>query len=138
MTAVELMDPGMDANYQWPKLNRQPICVNTLVQSGKLKMTGHSMPELVGIFDEILCHVTSWLNGNTLTQTVYTCFYLLDPTKVEGLYLRAFSLCFSKMTQHIRRVIASSKVYAEDDQPTINLGFNHVCAGVTAHNISSC
>ena len=47
------------------------------------------MPELVGTFDEILCRVTSWLNGNTLAQTVYTCFYLLDPTKVEDLHLRA-------------------------------------------------
>ena len=108
MTAVEIMDPKMDANYQWFKPNRQPVCVNTLIQCGKLKMGGHSMPELVGIFDEILYHITSWLNGNTLAQTVYTCFYLLDPTKVEDLHLRAFSLCFSKMTQHIRRVIASS------------------------------
>ena len=131
MTAVELMDPKMDANYQWFKPNRQPVCVNALIQSGKLKMSGHSIPKLVGIFDEILCHITSWLNGNTLAQTVYTCFYLLEPTKVEDLHLRAFSLCFSKMTQHLRRVIASSKVYAEDDQQTINYGFSLVCAGVT-------
>jgi len=93
------------------------------------------MSELVGIFDEILCHITSWLNGNTLAQTVYTCFYLLDPTKMEDLHLRAFSLCFSKMTQHIQRVIASSKVYAEDDQQTINFGFNNVCTGVMEQSV---
>ena len=87
MTAVELMDPKMDANYQSFKPNRQPECVNTLIQSGKLKMVGHSMPELVGIFDEILCHITSWLNRNMLAQTVYMCFYLLDPMKVEDLHL---------------------------------------------------
>ena len=39
------------------------------------------------------------------------------------------------MNQHIRRVIASSKVYAEDDQQTINFGFNSVCAGVTEHTV---
>ena len=38
MTAVELMDPKMDANYQWFEPNRLPVCVNTSVQSGKLKM----------------------------------------------------------------------------------------------------
>lgn len=135
MTAVELMDPKMDANYQWFKPNRQPVCANMLIQSGKLRMAGHSIPELIGIFDEILCHITSWLNGNTLAQTVYTSFYLLYPTKVEDLHLRALSLCFSKMTQHIRRVIASSKVYAEDDQQTINFGFSHVCAGVTEQTV---
>ena len=135
MTAVELMDPKMDANYHWFEPNRQPVCLTTLVQSGKLKMWGHSMPDLIGIFDEILCHITSWLKGNTLAQTVYTCFYLLDPTKVEDLHLRAFSLCFSKMTQHMRRVIASSKVYAEDDQQTINYGFSHVCVGVTEQSV---
>ena len=84
MTAVELI---MDVNYQWFKPNHQPVCSNALIQSGKLKVAGHTMPELVGIFDEILCHITSWLNGNTLAQTVYTCFYLLDPTKVEDLHL---------------------------------------------------
>ena len=59
--------------------------------------------------------------------------YLLDPTKVEDLHLRAISLCFSKMTRHIWRVIASSKVYAEDDQQTINFGFYNICAEVTEH-----
>ena len=39
------------------------------------------------------------------------------------------------MTQHIRRVIASSKVYAEDDQQTINYGFSNVCAGVTEQTV---
>ena len=39
------------------------------------------------------------------------------------------------MTQHIRRVIASSKVYAEDDQQIINFGFSHVCAGVTEQTV---
>ena len=39
------------------------------------------------------------------------------------------------MTQHIQRVIAASKVYAEDDQQIINFGFSHVCAGVTEQTV---
>ena len=39
------------------------------------------------------------------------------------------------MRQYIQRVIASSKVYAEDDQQTINYRFSHVCAGVTEQSV---
>ena len=135
MTAVELMDTKMDANYQWFKPNHQPVCLNALIQTGQLKVTGHSMSEIIGIYDEILCQITSWLGGNTLAQTVYTCFYLLEPTKVEELHLRAISLCFMKLTQQIRKVIHSSKVYSEDDQQTINFGFNHVGVNITEQSV---
>ena len=39
------------------------------------------------------------------------------------------------MTQHVRRVIAYSKVYAEEDQLTINFEFNSIFAGVTEHTM---
>ena len=78
------------------------------------------------------CHFTSWLNRNTLAQTVYMYFYLLNSTKVEDLHLRAFSLSLSKITQHIQRVIMSSKVYAEEDQQTIYSSYSNDHEGAEA------
>lgn len=124
MSAIELMDSKMDAALQWRTFRSYPRTLEEAIQRGVLKCSGHSPEELVGIMDEVLACIATWLEGHTLAQTVFTCMYLLDIDKVESVYLRAFSLAIVKTVEYMRACICQGRVFAEDDQQGVCHGFN--------------
>lgn len=124
MSAIELMDSKMDAALQWRTFHSYPRTLEEAISKGLLKCSGHSPEELIGIMDEVLACIATWLEGHTLAQTVFTCMYLLDIEKVESIYLRAFSLAIVKTVEYMRACICQGRVFAEDDQQGVCHGFN--------------
>lgn len=124
MSAIELMDCKMDAALQWKTFMKYPRTLEEAIEKGLLKCSNHSPEELVGIMDEVLACIATWLEGHTLAQTVFTCMYLLDIEKVENIYLRAFSLAIVKTVEYMRACICQGRVFAEDDQQGVCHGFN--------------
>ena len=128
MSAVEMMDCKMDATMQWKHYPGYPRSAKEAVRKGAVKLDGHSVEELVGIMDEALACVATWLEGHTLAQTVFTCLYLLESSEIEDLYLRTFSLAVIKTVEYMRECICRGGVYAEDDQQAVCYGFNMLTA----------
>lgn len=124
MSAIELMDSKMDAALQWRTFRSYPRTLEEAIERGDLKCSDHSPEELIGIMDEVLACIATWLEGHTLAQTVFTCMYLLDIDKVENVYLRAFSLAIVKTVEYMRACICQGRVFAEDDQQGVCHGFN--------------
>ena len=129
MSAVELMDTKMDSALQWRTFSTYPRTLAEAVKLQILKCDGYSSNELLGIMDEILACVATWLNGHTLAQTVFTSMYLLDLPRIENVYLKAFGQAVIKTVDYMRSCICQGRVYAEDDQQSVCFGFdmlNHV------------
>lgn len=124
MSAIELMDSKMDAALQWRTFSNYPRTLEEALVNGTLKCDGQSPEELVGIMDEVLACIATWLEGHTLAQTVFTCMYLLDIDKVENIYLKSFSLAIVKTVEYMRACICQGRVFAEDDQQGVCHGLN--------------
>ena len=124
MSAVELMDTKMDSALQWRTFSTYPRTLSEAIKLGILKCDSHTSEELVGIMDEVLACVATWLNGHTLAQTVFTSMYLLDLPRIENVYLRAFGQAVIKTVDYMRSCICQGRVYAEDDQQSVCFGFD--------------
>lgn len=124
MSAIELTDPKMDAVVQWRHYPRYPRSLQEAVEKRMLKLDDLSHAELIGIFDEVLACVVTWMDGHTLAQTVFTCLYLLDTKLSENLFLRAFSTAIVKIVEFIRDSIRKGGVYSEDDQQIVFVGLD--------------
>lgn len=124
MSAVELLDPKMDASMHWTSFRGYPKTVSEAVEKGFLQLDGHSPSKIIGIFDEVFACVATWLDGHTMAQTVFTCLFLLDTEQAEDLHVRSFSLAMVKVTEYMRECICRAGVYVEDDQQGVCFGFN--------------
>ena len=124
MSAVELLDPKMDASVHCSDFQRYPRSVAEAVAKGLLQVKGHTHIQLVGIFDEVLARLSTWLNGFTLAQTVFSCLYLLETDRAESPLLQSFSMGVVKTVDYMREFICRGGVYSEDDQHGMCFGFN--------------
>lgn len=124
MSAVELLDPKMDASMHWTDFKKYPRSVGEAVAKDLLQLDGHTHSQLIGIFDEILACVATWLNGYTLAQTVFSCMYLLETDRASSSHLRSFSMAMVKVVDFMREYICRGGVYADDDQQGMCFGFN--------------
>lgn len=78
---------------------------NTYLQTNKLKLINFESNELIGIMDGIYSCLVSWLEGHSLSQTLFTCLYLHEPYRIEDKTLKAFCIAMHKLTQIIRKFI---------------------------------
>lgn len=124
MSAIELTDSKMDAIVQWDSFPGYPRSYKEALRKGQLKLNGHTPTQLIGIFDEAISCMATWLKGHTLAQTLFTCLYLLDVEQCESLFLRAFTVTIVKIAEYLREIIAKGGVYTEEDQQIICVGFN--------------
>ena len=128
MSAVELLDPKMDASMHWTSFKGYPRTVSEAIARGLLQLEGHTPAQVIGIFDEILACIATWLGGHTLAQTVFSCMYLLETDRVEALHLRSFSMAVVKVVEYMREYICRGGVFFEDDQQGMCFGFNMLTA----------
>lgn len=123
MSAIEMMDPKMDAGMlcnrgvKKAKSFDQAVAVRKfnnncdfffkhfLFQDGTLKLDNFSYEELIGIIDTTFACIVSWLEGHSLAQTVFTNLYLHKPYNVECRTLKAFSLIVYKLLEIIKDFI---------------------------------
>ena len=124
MSAIELLDPKMDASVHWSNFKGYPRTVDEAVAKGMLQLKDHSPPQIIGIVDEVLACIVTWLNGHTLAQTVFSSLYLLDTSQVEDVCLRSYSLAAVRTVEYMRECIYCAGVCIEDDQQGVCFGFN--------------
>ena len=133
MSAIEMMDPKMDAGMRCNAINKssltpggrhQPLTFWTAQECGHLPMdVNTSSQDLIAVIDETFACVVTWLEGHSLAQTVFTNLYLHAPWEIEHPLLKAYSVSVLKMVDLVKDIVAKGSVYEEEDFQPLVYGF---------------
>ncbi|XP_045447670.1 N-alpha-acetyltransferase 35, NatC auxiliary subunit [Melitaea cinxia] len=115
MSAIEMMDPKMDAGMLCNRGNPKPLNFQQAVMCGKLKIENLEPSEIIGIIDATVACIVSWLEGHSLAQTVFTNVYLHQPHSIIDKPLKAFCIAVYKLLDCIRDCINKAQVFEEED-----------------------
>uniref|UniRef100_A0A669F5G3 N-alpha-acetyltransferase 35, NatC auxiliary subunit n=1 Tax=Oreochromis niloticus TaxID=8128 RepID=A0A669F5G3_ORENI len=99
MSAIEMMDPKMDAGMIGNQVNRKVL---NFEQAIKVLIS----------FSYIFMYIT-WLEGHSLAQTVFTCLYVHNPDLIEEPALKAFALGLLKVCDISREKVNKAAVFEE-------------------------
>ncbi|CAG0878928.1 unnamed protein product [Darwinula stevensoni] len=124
MSAIEMMDPKMDAGMMCNRGNKTIMGFKESLQAGKLKIEGLTPEESIGIIDGTLACLQTWLDGHSTVQTVFTNLYLHEPLEAKDKPLRAFNICILKIVHFIQEVVNRAAVFEEEDFQPLTYGFN--------------
>lgn len=124
MGAIEMMDPKIDTGMISNKINRKILNLEQSVRCGLVKINNFEDNELIGIIDDTYACLVTWLEGNSLAQTVMTNLYLHEPDRVEDRYLRVFSYAMLKITDILKDIVITKYCFEEEDFQPNNYGFN--------------
>jgi hypothetical protein len=117
MSALEIMDPKMDAGM-----------VTDSVTLEELLGTDH-MPsdltaeQIISLVDNMLTEEMRWLSGHSLAQTVFTCLYLHDLTRISDYRYRAIAAAVLKSCAIVRNMVVRADFYEEEDFVPQTFGF---------------
>ncbi|KAK3101940.1 hypothetical protein FSP39_007523 [Pinctada imbricata] len=123
MSAIEMMDPKMDAGMLCNQIQRKVLNFEQAVEAGDVKINNLSHSELIGVMDASMACLVTWLEGHSLAQTVFTNLYLHNPYVIEDRSLKAFSICMLKIVDHIRDRVNRAGVFEEEDFQSMTYGF---------------
>ncbi|XP_072050526.1 N-alpha-acetyltransferase 35, NatC auxiliary subunit-like isoform X2 [Amphiura filiformis] len=130
MSAIEMMDPKMDAGMISHKTGHKVLDFEQSIAAGRVKIKDLELPELIGIIDTTLACMTTWLEGHSLAQTVFTNLYTHNPDLIEDRCLRAFTVAILKIVDIIKDKVIRAGVFEEEDFQSLTYGFK------LAHNIT--
>lgn len=120
MSAIEMMDPKMDAGMMCNRTSKKILNFGDAVQAGTLKIEDLSFEERIGIVDDTVACLVTWLEGHSLAQTVFTNVYFQSPLEIIDPCLKSFSIVILKIVDLIREFITKPCVYEEEDfQPLV-------------------
>lgn len=123
MSAIEMMDPKMDAGMLCNRGIRRITSFDQAVQvinEGNmrsvfkclylfqdkiLKLNDFEDKEIVGIIDSTFACLVSWLEGHSLAQTVFINLYLHKPFLIEDKIVKGFCLAIYKLLEIIKDVV---------------------------------
>ncbi|RXM29196.1 N-alpha-acetyltransferase 35, NatC auxiliary subunit [Acipenser ruthenus] len=123
MSAIEMMDPKMDAGMIGNQVNRKVLNFEQAVKSGAIKVKDLTLPDLIGIMDTCFCCLITWLEGHSLAQTVFTCLYVHNPDLIEDPAMKAFALGILKICDIAREKVNKAAVFEEEDFQAMTYGF---------------
>lgn len=121
MAAVEFMEPRMDLNMRSVS-NFPPLLTAQEALDCRVELENFSDEEILGVADELLSLVTTWLSGHTLAQTVYTCIFFHDMSRVRHPGVRCLLLVVGSVVELMRTALLHAKVYVEDDHQCLTIG----------------
>ncbi|XP_056645128.1 N-alpha-acetyltransferase 35, NatC auxiliary subunit [Diorhabda carinulata] len=124
MTAIEMMDPKMDAGMLCNRGIRKIVSFDQAVQDNILKLEGFSYKEIIGIIDSTFACLVSWLEGHSLAQTVFINLYLHKPYMIGDRTLKAFCLAMYKLLEVIKDLVHNGMVYEEEDFQPMQYGYH--------------
>ena len=120
MSAIEMMDPKMDAGMACNRVSRRVLNLQDSIAAGVVKISCLSLQEMIGIIDDTTACLMSWLDGHSLAQTVFTNLYLHDPFVIQDKALKTFCLLILKTVEAFREFIVRAEVFEEEDfQPGV-------------------
>ncbi|KAK1786971.1 hypothetical protein P4O66_017338, partial [Electrophorus voltai] len=123
MSAIEMMDPKMDAGMIGNQVNRKVLNFEQAVKDEAIRVKDLSLPELIGIVDTCFCCLITWLEGHSLAQTVFTCLYVHNPELILDPALKAFALGILKVCDIAREKVNKAAVFEEEDFQAMTYGF---------------
>uniref|UniRef100_A0A3B3QJC9 N-alpha-acetyltransferase 35, NatC auxiliary subunit n=1 Tax=Paramormyrops kingsleyae TaxID=1676925 RepID=A0A3B3QJC9_9TELE len=123
MSAIEMMDPKMDAGMIGNQVNRKVLNFEQAVKDGAIRVSDLSLPELIGIMDTCFCCLITWLEGHSLAQTVFTCLYVHNPDLIQDSAMKAFALGILKVCDIAREKVNKAAVFEEEDFQAMTYGF---------------
>ncbi|XP_046490624.1 N-alpha-acetyltransferase 35, NatC auxiliary subunit [Neodiprion pinetum] len=123
MSAIEMMDPKMDAGMLCNRGNSKPYSFKQAVDSGALKLDNLTLAEVIGIIDSTYSCIVSWLEGHSLAQTVFTNLYLHQPGQILDKSLRTFCYAIYKIIEIIKDCINKAMVFEEEDFQSVTYGY---------------
>ncbi|KAL1513405.1 hypothetical protein ABEB36_002825 [Hypothenemus hampei] len=124
MSAIEMMDPKMDAGMLCNRGARKITSFEQAVTDGLLPLNDLEAITLLGIVDGTLARLVSWLEGHSLAQTVFTCLYLHRPYAPQDRALKVFCLAVYKLLDVIKDLLHKAEVYEEEDFQPMQYGFH--------------
>ncbi|TSL97348.1 N-alpha-acetyltransferase 35, NatC auxiliary subunit [Bagarius yarrelli] len=123
MSAIEMMDPKMDAGMIGNQVNRKVLNFEQAVKDEVIRVKDLTLPELIGIVDTCFCCLITWLEGHSLAQTVFTCLYVHNPDLIQDPALKAFALGILKVCDIAREKVNKAAVFEEEDFQAMTYGF---------------
>lgn len=119
MSAIEMMDPKMDAGMLCNRGNKAPLTLNQAIEKDILKIDDVPPPDVIAIIDTTWACIVSWLDGHSLVQTVFTNLYLQNPHVILDRPLKAFCVATYKIIDLIKDFVSRGLVFEDEDfQPT--------------------
>ncbi|XP_027037069.1 N-alpha-acetyltransferase 35, NatC auxiliary subunit-like, partial [Pocillopora damicornis] len=112
MSAIEMMDPKMDAGMLCNKA-KKVLQFEPAVKAGLVRIKDLTPKELIGIMDELIACLITWLDGHSLVQTVFTCLYMHNPFIIEDPCLKAFCIAMLKTCDLIKSIVNRAQVFEE-------------------------
>uniref|UniRef100_A0A3Q3E8I4 N-alpha-acetyltransferase 35, NatC auxiliary subunit n=1 Tax=Labrus bergylta TaxID=56723 RepID=A0A3Q3E8I4_9LABR len=100
MSAIEMMDPKMDAGMIGNQVNRKVLN-----------------------FEQAIKRKSRFEHGHSLAQTVFTCLYVHNPDLIEEPSLKAFALGILKVCDIAREKVNKAAVFEEEDFQAMTYGF---------------
>lgn len=123
MSAIEMMDPKMDAGMMCNQTSKRVLNLDQSIKADKIKLKDLTPSEVVGIIDETLSSVVTWLEGHSLAQTVFTNLYLHNPSLIIDKTVRVFCFIILKTIDLIREFVSKANVFEEEDFQPIVYGY---------------
>lgn len=123
MSAIEMMDPKMDAGMLCNRGNNKPCTFTQAVDSGTIKVDNFTSAEIIGIIDSTYACIVSWLEGHSLAQTVFTNLYLHQPAQILDKPLKTFCYAVYKIIEIIKDCINKALVFEEEDFQSVTYGY---------------
>merc|ERR1719445_1681582 len=134
MSAIEMMDPKMDAGMLCNRATSIPITWQEMVDGGHVSasgLAGDLDPVHVSqMIDQSLACLVTWLEGHSLAQTVMTNLYLHNIDQLQCVVLKSVSVVTLKLVEIIKDIIAKAGVFEEEDFQPHTYGFR-LCQDVT-------
>ena len=111
MSAIEMMDPQMDAGM------RLSDPAARAEESKPLPTLPADVPAglAIGLLDEIMCAEHGWYSGLTLTQSVYAIEFMMSAPDVENMPLRAAFLATARAVAATRAIVLRGDIHEEED-----------------------
>lgn len=123
MSAIELMDPKMDAGMLSNQSQAKIKSFSQAVQDNLIKLDNFTQEEKLAIVDNTLCNLTTWLDGASLAQTLFTNIYFHEPELIEDSYMKYFTIAMLKIVDWMRGKILTAAVFEEEDFQPMNYNF---------------
>lgn len=113
MSAIELMDPKMDIGFGEVRNVSEVVLPTEL-----------SDAQVIGIMDQLLVCLMSWLDGHTLPQTVFSCVYAQRIYQIPRFELFSFMRVLLATMDTIINLVLDEKVADDEDFMASTYGFN--------------
>lgn len=123
MSAIEMMDPKMDAGMICNRGNSSVMNFDKAVATGLIEIKDIPFDVQIGIIDETYSCLVSWLGGHSLAQTLFTNIYLHKPHSIEAPTMRVFAIVMHKLIDTIRDFVNRGVVYEEEDFQPMMYGY---------------